>query len=65
MKPLKDFVQFGRFIIGAIKLAKISERFTTHRRILFDAHPEFFGLARQLPFRCEPRKRKLAFRFAP
>ena len=62
MKPLENFVQFGCFALGAIQLPKIVERFTAPRRILFNAHPEVFGLVRQLPFRGESGQRKFTFR---
>jgi hypothetical protein len=62
IKPLENFVQFCRFVFGAIKLAKIVERFTPHGRIFFDARPELLGLIRQLPFRGEPGERKFMFR---
>src|SRR4051794_6293238 len=61
MKPLKNCVQLGCFVPGAIQLSKIVERLTTHRWIFFDANPEFFGLARQSPFSGEPRERKFMF----
>ena len=46
MKPLENCVQLGRFVLGAIQLAKIVERFTAHRRIFFDRNPEFLGLVK-------------------
>ena len=65
MKPLENSVQFYRFVPGAVQLTKIVERFTAHRWIFFDAHPKFFGLIGQLPFRGEPREREFTFRLRP
>jgi hypothetical protein len=65
MKPLENCVQLRCFVLSTIQLAKIVERFTAHRRISFDANPEFFGLARQLPFRGEPGENKFTFRHVP
>ena len=62
MKPLQNFVQFCRFVFGAIQLAKIVERFAAHCRIFFHARPEFLAFICQLPFRGEPSERKFMFR---